>query len=122
MGTGKYLLALSKNLLTVDALNEKIEQGAEISDDGIISDYVPPEPPAPGESEPEPVIIVDTPIDNTPPEDLPVAVPEPTTTETPQSGHSTLFVVIVLIVAIGGVYATLVIAKRAKKKKEEADI
>ena len=64
VGTGKYLLALSKNLLTVDALNEKIEQGAEISDDGIISDYVPPEPPAPGESEPEPVIIVDTPINH----------------------------------------------------------
>lgn len=122
VGTDKYLLALSRNLLTVEDLNEKIAQGAEISDDGIISDYVPPEPPAPEESESEPVVVVDTPIDNTPPEEPPVAVPEPTTTETSQSGHSTLFVVIVLIVVIGGVCAALVIAKRAKKKKEEADI
>lgn len=53
MGTDKYLLALSKNSLTVDALNEKIGQSAEISDDGTISDYVSPEPP-PGELEPQP--------------------------------------------------------------------
>lgn len=122
VGTDKYLLALSKNLLTVDALNEKIEQGAEISDDGIISDYIPPAPPAPEESESEPIVVVDTPIDNTPPEDPPVAIPEPTITETPQSGYSTLFVVVVLMVVIGGVCAALVIVKRVKKKKEGADI
>lgn len=39
VGTDKYLLALSKNLLTVDALNEKIEQYTTINDDGTIADY-----------------------------------------------------------------------------------
>ena len=122
VGTSKYLLALSGNLLTVDTLNEKIEQGAEIGDDGIISDYVPSEPLAPEESESEPVVVVDTPIDNTPPENPSVVVPEPSTTETPQSGYSTLFIVVVSIVVIGGVCAVLVIVKRAKKKKEGADV
>lgn len=45
VGIDKYLLALSKNLLTVDAVNEKIEQGATINDDGTIVDYIPPEEP-----------------------------------------------------------------------------
>lgn len=65
VGTDKYLLALSKNLLTVDALNERIEQGAKISDDGLISDYVPPELPVPEEQEQQPIAIVDTSLDET---------------------------------------------------------
>lgn len=117
VGTGKYLLALSKNLLTVDALNEKIEQGAKVSDNGMISDYVPPAPPAPEESESEPVAAVDTPIPDISPEDPPTAVPESAETEAPQNGYSTLFVIVVLIVVIGGVFATFLVVKRAKKER-----
>jgi hypothetical protein len=37
VGTSKYLKALSKNKLTLDQLNEKLAQGAKVSDNGTIT-------------------------------------------------------------------------------------
>lgn len=37
VGTSKYLKALSKNKLTVDALNNKLKNGKTVSNDGTIS-------------------------------------------------------------------------------------
>lgn len=127
VGTDKYLLALSKNLLTVDALNEKIEQGATINDDGTITDYIPPEepelpePPITEEPETQPVVVVDTtPSDEVSPV-APADVSGPTTDEAPQSSSSTLFIVIVLAAIAGGILIAGTIMKKAKKKKEGAD-
>ena len=41
MGTDKYLMALSRNRLTVEGLNEKISQGAIINGDGSITVPIP---------------------------------------------------------------------------------
>lgn len=121
VGTDKYLLALSKNLLTVDALNEKVKQDAEISDDGTIADYIPPEPPVPEEIK-SPTAVVNVPVDNVSAENPPTEVLEPVTTETPQSSSSALLVAIVLVAIFGGVFVAVTIMKRAKKKKEGADV
>lgn len=51
VGTDKYLMALSKNLLTVEALNEKITQDATIDDDGTV---IEPVLEVESELEPEP--------------------------------------------------------------------
>lgn len=128
VGTDKYLLALSKNLLTVDALNEKIAQDAMINDDGTIADYIPPEgpelpePPITEEPETQPVVVVDSTPDNEVSPVDPAGVSEPMTNETPQSGSSTLFIVIVLVSIVGGILVAGTIMKKAKKKKEGADI
>lgn len=45
VGENKYILALAKNALTVDVLNERITQGSTIEEDGTIMDpVVEPEP------------------------------------------------------------------------------
>ena len=85
-------MALSKNLLTVETLNEKIEQDATISDDGTISNYVPAESPL-------------------------AEVFQPVTL---QSSSSTLPIAVAVVAIVGGV--TLTIMKKAKKKKEETDV
>ena len=116
VGTDKYLLALSKNLLTVDALNEKIGQDATINDDGSIVDYIPPEKP-----EIQPVVVVDTTPDDEVSHIDPADVSEPTTDEAPQSSSSTLFIAIVLVAIACGILIMETIMKKAKKKKEEDD-
>ncbi len=126
VGTDKHLMALSNNLLTIEALNEKIEQGATISDNGTITDYVPPvepepepsKPPAPEEPEPQPVVAVDTPVGDVPLENPSAEVPDPVIDETPQSSFSTLLTAVASVAIVGGVIVALVIVKRAKKKKE----
>lgn len=125
VGTDKYLLALSKNSLTVDALNEKIEQGSEISDDGTISDYVPPvepESPVPEEQNPQPIVVIDTPTDEVSTNNPDIDVSEPVPDETPQISFSILPIVVALAVVSGGVFAAVAIMKKAKKKKKGADI
>lgn len=125
VGTDKYILALSKNLLTVDTLNEKIEQGAEISDDGTISDYVPPvepELPVPEEQTPQPIVVIDTPTDEVSTNNPDIGVSEPVPDETPQSSFSILPIAVALAVVSGGVFVAVAIIKKAKKKKKEADI
>ena len=128
VGTDKYHLALSKNLLTVDALNEKIGQDAMINDDGTIVDYIPPEepelpePPITEEPETQPVVVVDTtPDDEVSPVDS-AGVSEPMTNEASQSSSSTLFIVIVLVAIVGGILVVGTIMKKARKKKEGADV
>lgn len=119
VGTGKYLLALSKNLLTVDALNEKIGQGAEISDDGIVSDYTPPEPPVSEEPEPQPTVIVSTPPEETSPvnPNVDINVSEPTANETPQNTPATLFIGALLAVVVSGELIAAAIIKKNRQKK-----
>ncbi len=92
VGADKYLMALSKNLLTVETLNEKIEQDATISDDGTISNYVPVESPSAETHQPV----------------------------TLQSSSSTLLIVVAVVAIVGCVALTMM--KKAKKKKEETDI
>lgn len=123
VGTDKYLLALSKNSLTVDALNEKIGQSAEINDDGTISDYVSPEPP-PGELEPQPTAIVSAPPDETPAvnPNTGINVLQPVTEETPQSSSSILPLIAVLAVFVGGVLIAVVIRKKNRQKKEGLNV
>lgn len=128
VGTDKYLLSLSKNLLTVDALNEKIGQDATINDDGTIVDYIPPEepelpePPITEEPETQPVVVVDTtPDDEVSPVDS-AGVSEPMTKGASQSSSSTLFIVIVLVAIVGGILVVGTIMKKARKKKEGADV
>lgn len=128
VGTDKYLLALSKNLLTVDALNEKIEQYATINDDGTIADYIPPEepelpePPITEKPETQPVVVVDT----SPAEEVfpanPADVSEPMTDEAPQSSSSMLLIVVVLVAIAGGILVVGTTMKKAKEKKEGADV
>ena len=127
VGTNKYLLALSKNLLTVDALNEKIEQRATINDDGTIVDYVPPEepelpePPITEELEPQPEVVMDTtPVDEVSPVD-PTGISESVADDVPQTNSSTLLIVIVLIAIAGSILITGSIMKKIKKKKERAN-
>lgn len=127
VGINKYLRALSGNLIAVEALNEKIREGATINDDGTIADYIPPEepelpePPMTEEPETQPAVVVDTtPDDEVSPVD-PAGVSEPMTNETPQSSSSTLFV-IVLVVIVGGMFIVGTIMKKAKKKNEGANV
>lgn len=128
VGTDKYFLALSKNLLTVDDLNEKIMQNATINDDGTIVDYVPPkeselpEPPISEKSETQPVVVVDTTPDNEIFANNPTAdLSAPVIDEVSQRSSSVLLVV-VLIVVVGGVLVVLAFMKRAKKKKERTEV
>lgn len=128
VGTDKYLLALSKNLLTIDALNEKIEQGATINDDGTIAEYIPPEEPetsktpAPEAPITQPVTVVDThPNDEVPSNSQSVDASESVTDEVPQNSSPTLFIVIVLVAIVGGILVVGTIIKAAKKKKEGAN-
>ena len=127
VGADKYLLALSKNLLTVNALNEKIEQRATINDDGTIVDYIPPEelelpdPPATEEPETQPVVVVDTTPDDEVSHVEPAAGSDPTPEETPQSSTSTLVIVIALVAIVGGILIVGTIMKKVKKKKERAN-
>lgn len=119
VGTDKYILALSKNLLTVDTLNKKIEQGAEISDDGTISDYVPPvepESPVTEEQDPQPIVVIDTPADEVSTNNPDIDVSEPVPDEVPQSSLSILPIVVALAVVSGGVFAAVAIMKKAKEK------
>ena len=126
VGTDKYLLALSKNLLTVETLNEKIAQDATISDDGTIADYVPPEEPELPESpttETLPVTVVDTsPADEVPSSDPSEDISAPMTEETPQSSSPTLFIAAGLVAVVICVLAAVAIMRMSKKKKEGADI
>lgn len=119
VGADKYLLALSRNLLTVDALNEKIGQGAEISDDGIVSDYTPPEPPVSEEPEPQPTVIVSTPPEETSPvnPNVDINVSEPTANETPQNTPATLFIGALLAVVVSGELIAAAIIKKNRQKK-----
>lgn len=129
VGTDKYLLALSKNLLTVDDLNEKIMQNAAINDDGTIVDYVPPkeselpEPPIPEKSETQPVVVVDTTPDNEIFANNPAAdVSAPVIDEVSQRSSSVLLVVVLIVVVVVGVFVVLAFMKRAKKKKERTEV
>lgn len=97
VGSDKYLLALSKNSLTVEGLNEKIERNAVISDDGTISDQTFSENPS-------------------------VEISESEVNKIPLGNSSTLLVIVVLAGIIGGVTTALAIRKNAKKKKEGPDI
>lgn len=123
VGTDKYLLALSKNLLTVDALNEKIEQYATINDDGTIADYIPPEepelpePPITEEPETQPVVVVDTsPAEKVFPAN-PADVSEPMTDEAQQSSSSTLLIVVVLVAIAGGILVVGTTMKKGQGKE-----
>lgn len=125
VGTDKYFLALSKNNLSVEALNEKISQGATINDDGTIVDYIPdpePEPVSEPESEPpvsekpdsQPIVSEDMPVD-TPTEAPAVETSAPVVDEAPQSNSLVLFVIALLVVvAVGAVWVTM---KKSKEKK-----
>lgn len=107
-------------MLTVDALNEKIKQDAEISDDGTIADYIPPAPPAPEETESQPVV-ANVPVDSVSTENPPTEVLEPVTTETPQSSSSTLFVVVPVAI-VGGILIAVMVMKKTREKKKRGDI
>lgn len=49
----KYILALAKNLISTDMLNEKIAQGWIVEEDGTITEPVPASKPEPESSEQE---------------------------------------------------------------------
>ena len=128
VGTDKYLLALSKNMLTVETLNEKIEQNATINDDGTIIDYVPepepeseqevePEPIIPEEPESQPVTTVDiVPADPAPkPEDPAAENLIPDMDEAHQSNPLMLPLIVLLAVAVG-VIVWMFWRKNVKKK------
>lgn len=141
VGTDKYLLALSKNALTVDALNDKIAQKATIGDDGTITDYVPPEPePKPVETAPpvetvsatetppptetnapaETVPPTTSPTQTTPPasatpsEDPVEEAPEPEE-EAPQGNSPSLLIVVVILAVVGSGLVLLVVSKHTRK-------
>lgn len=107
VGTDKYLLALSKNNLTVEKLNEKLAEGAIVNEDGTITGFTPePTPDSAVEPTPTP-----EPTPAPTPEPTPVNTPRPTpphgidTTVTIQSSMSTasvaILVTVILAVAAG---------------------
>lgn len=98
VGTDKYLLALSKNNLTVEKLNEKLAEGAIVNEDGTITGFTPEPTPAPTPG------LTPT-LENTPeptPEPTPINTPIPTpprgvdTTVTIHSSMSTATVAILI--------------------------
>ena len=140
VGTSKYLLALSKNNLTVSDLNEKIAQNATIDDDGTINEYVPepepepepevepepdpePEPaaasPTPTEPEPRPAIAADTAMESKPMEPLPDSPSEESQAwepgETSQRNTKVLFIAAALL-AVLIIVTIWVIIKKNKKR------
>lgn len=117
VGTDKYLLALSKNMLTVETLNGKIAQGAVIYNDGTIADYVPeiePELSAPGEIVPQFSLAADTLAEN-PVED----VSSPDADNLSQNSFPMLSVIAVLAVIMVITIAAKVSMKKNKEKKME---
>jgi len=121
VGTDKYLLALSKNSLTVEALNAKIAEDATINEDGTIANYTPPEPPAAEEPESQPVAVVESPVEEVSPGNPPVEVIEPVTEETPRSSSMVLPAAVGSVAVAGGALVVLAIVRKAKKKKEGPD-
>ena len=129
VGTDKYLLALFKNSLTVDALNEKIEQNATINDDGTIVDYIPPEEPElpepsiTEEPETQPAVVMDTSsVDEVSTDNLTANVSATVADGESQSSSLSLFITGVMVAVMGGILVGAAILKKSKKKKERADV
>lgn len=119
VGTNKYLLALSKNSLTVKELNEKIAQGAMIHDDGTISDHASesePKLPAQEDSKVQPVMAVNAPANPT--VEPPATDAPPVAAENPPN-HATSsksYMPPVSAAVIAGIFVVWFILKKHKSK------
>ena len=129
VGTDKYLMALSRNALTVSALNEKIEQNAIIGDDGTIIDYVPPEELEPEqelseldsskEQETKPIIVAEA-LVNEVLSESPSA--EDLESETTKTFKNSFLILCIVVVIVGGVFIAVTITKKSRRNKGETDV